>query len=650
MDREQEFPGATDNKILIWMLSAVVLFSVAASMIIGVLISPLSTHPVIFWIWLIITAASFWVTLAILVFLYIRYRGLEVAREYQNHAVALRTIAREMGKTERAIKKIRKERQRIDLEKERRTRRRQDAFKVLMNQLNGQRDQVRSEADAESAEVRKRIQEQSIREGMEKTYLVDAAIPGLGPKLKQRLETRGVIAARDVSPTKISGLPGFGEAKLQALLTWRSQVEAQLIANKPMLLPRSIAAGIREKHDLRISQLDQLQSQESEKLSKDLDAILAESRQLQAANDVEEDRFLNLLSEQRPVYESCRRQSDDLRWASFWGYLKSSIHGPKGISQRRASLLASAVVGVFFFGFCCQTFSAMAAMGSIISGTLPTPTLSPTPTSTRTPTLTSTPTSTSTATPTPTPTRTPTITLTPTITQTPTSTNTSTITLTPTLTPTATVTIAPLGAANCIPEDSPRQVGIVTKITDGDTIKVNIGGVIYPVRYIGIDSPESGQPFGSDATRYNSQLVRGKTVTLIRDVNETDRFDRLLRYVLVGDVFVNDQMVRSGWAVAKAYPPDTACHNTFAQTGAAALAAGSGMFMPTPVPRPTSVRVSPGSGGSSSCHPSYPTVCIPYPPPDLDCPDISARFFTVIGSDPHRFDGDKDGIGCEMDD
>jgi len=60
------------------------------------------------------------------------------------------------------------------------------------------------------------------------------------------------------------------------------------------------------------------------------------------------------------------------------------------------------------------------------------------------------------------------------------------------------------------------------------------------------------------------------------------------------------------------------------------------------------------SGGSSlpppsgtGCDPAYPTVCIPSPPPDLDCKDIPYRRFTVLPPDPHRFDGDHDGVGCE---
>ncbi len=55
---------------------------------------------------------------------------------------------------------------------------------------------------------------------------------------------------------------------------------------------------------------------------------------------------------------------------------------------------------------------------------------------------------------------------------------------------------------------------------------------------------------------------------------------------------------------------------------------------------------SPTSNGEG-CDPSYPGVCIPPPPPDLNCDDIAHTNFQVVGADPHRFDGDNDGFGCE---
>ena len=48
-----------------------------------------------------------------------------------------------------------------------------------------------------------------------------------------------------------------------------------------------------------------------------------------------------------------------------------------------------------------------------------------------------------------------------------------------------------------------------------------------------------------------------------------------------------------------------------------------------------------------NCDPSYPDTCIPPPPPDLDCGEISERAFGVEGEDPHGFDGNRDGVGCE---
>jgi hypothetical protein len=64
-----------------------------------------------------------------------------------------------------------------------------------------------------------------------------------------------------------------------------------------------------------------------------------------------------------------------------------------------------------------------------------------------------------------------------------------------------------------------------------------------------------------------------------------------------------------------------------------------------PAPRPT-LRPKPPAP-ASSCDPSYPTVCIPPAPPDLDCGQIPHRDFAVRGADPHGFDGNQDGVGCE---
>lgn len=111
----------------------------------------------------------------------------------------------------------------------------------------------------------------------------------------------------------------------------------------------------------------------------------------------------------------------------------------------------------------------------------------------------------------------------------------------------------------------------VTRVIDGDTIEVDINGSVYRVRYIGIDTPETVHPskpqecFGEEASERNRQLVEDKIVRLEKDVSETDVYGRLLRYVWVGDIFVNDYLVRQGYAYASTYPPDVKYAEQFVQ-------------------------------------------------------------------------------------
>jgi micrococcal nuclease len=131
-------------------------------------------------------------------------------------------------------------------------------------------------------------------------------------------------------------------------------------------------------------------------------------------------------------------------------------------------------------------------------------------------------------------------------------------------------------------------VGRVISVTDGDTIKVQIDGKEFAVRYIGVDSPEPSVFYGSQARLKNQDLVEGKTVLLIRDVSEVDVYDRLLRYVIIGDIFVNHEMVSSGNAWQTSYPPDTACDGAFALAQIDATNDQLGIWEPTTTSPPTS--------------------------------------------------------------
>jgi micrococcal nuclease len=230
-----------------------------------------------------------------------------------------------------------------------------------------------------------------------------------------------------------------------------------------------------------------------------------------------------------------------------------------------------------------------------------------------------------------------------------------------------TTTLASNSASNALTDPS-VELRTVSRVIDGDTIVVDQG---ERVRFIGVDTPETKDPrkpvqcFGEAASAFTSSLIPpGTQVRLVYDVERTDRYGRTLAYVYRADddLFVNAALVRDGYAVSVTYPPDVAHADEFAALASDARAAGRGLWgtcdgddpasEPTTTalaaPQGTSTQPVAGTNGAEKdCDGAYPTVCIPSPPPDLDCDEIQYRRFEVLSADPHGFDRDGDGIGCE---
>jgi len=229
-------------------------------------------------------------------------------------------------------------------------------------------------------------------------------------------------------------------------------------------------------------------------------------------------------------------------------------------------------------------------------------------------------------------------------------------TASPTSEPTASPTLAPTPAFGLQPTGQ-TQIATVASVTDGDTIRVLIDGVNYPVRYIGIDTPEvhNGLEWmGQEASQANAELVAGGQVILEKDVSETDQYGRLLRYVWVDDgdglLLVNLELLRRGVAQITTYPPDVKyADSIYLDAQRRARDAGIGLWGAAPTPTPAVAAPLPLV--PATCEPSYPDICIPMGSADLNCPDIEHRRFRVLWNvtnpDPHGFDGNADGVGCE---
>jgi len=177
----------------------------------------------------------------------------------------------------------------------------------------------------------------------------------------------------------------------------------------------------------------------------------------------------------------------------------------------------------------------------------------------------------------------------------------------------------------------------VTRIVDGDTIYTKT----LKIRLALTNTPEVNQGGASQATQFTEKLCPVGSMILIDqdDLQKVDNYGRILAKVYCGNKVLNSELLYSGHAnilvqycstsefSGEAWARDFGCSN-FVQKG-------------SPSEKVTAPK-------QNQCDPSYPALCIPSPPPDLDCGDVPYKNFRVSGSDPHRFDGDNDGIGCEI--
>jgi len=160
------------------------------------------------------------------------------------------------------------------------------------------------------------------------------------------------------------------------------------------------------------------------------------------------------------------------------------------------------------------------------------------------------------------------------------------VAITDTPTPISQAVLTPMPTMETKISEAPiRQLAFVQRVIDGDSIEVILDGEIYQLRYIGIDAPEIGMPFFKEASEANDVFVGNQIVELERDISDTDKYGRLLRYVYLPDGrMVNVELVGSGWASAIAYPPDIKHQDLIISSEQEAKNAGIGLWAPLETP------------------------------------------------------------------
>lgn len=207
----------------------------------------------------------------------------------------------------------------------------------------------------------------------------------------------------------------------------------------------------------------------------------------------------------------------------------------------------------------------------------------------------------------------------------------------------------------------------VIRVIDGDTIVLDGGEVL---RYIGIDSPETKDPrrevecYGNEASKINEELVLGKVVKLEKDVSDRDKYGRLLRYVWVSsqpqdnsgtqEIFVNDYLVREGYAHAVTYPPDVRYSELFRQSEAKAREEGKGLWSECAGNNVNNEQDN--SSNNNITQEGNETIDesnVDCSQNLYNCSDFKTKaeaqsVYDACGeSDIHRLDSDGDGVACE---
>src|SRR3954452_13513997 len=150
--------------------------------------------------------------------------------------------------------------------------------------------------------------------------------------------------------------------------------------------------------------------------------------------------------------------------------------------------------------------------------------------------------------------------------------------------------VAYTATAGSSPEDpaegSSSSAGRVTRVVDGDTIHVAVGGREEKVRYVGVDTPESVKPgtpvqcYAKRASAFNERLVAGERVRLVLDAEHRARYGRLLAYVYRArdGLFVNAALVRGAYAVPLTIAPNVAHAGEFRRIATTARRHGRGLW------------------------------------------------------------------------
>ncbi len=200
----------------------------------------------------------------------------------------------------------------------------------------------------------------------------------------------------------------------------------------------------------------------------------------------------------------------------------------------------------------------------------------------------------------------------------------------------------PTPPAGCAQISQNIQAGLATGIIEPGVLAVTVDGQAFQVSLAGVELPPAGGP-REQLGQVMRAVAEGQPVLLVQDVSDQDPAGRLVRYVFVGEQFLNELVVRQGLALAARDAPDKACAALLQQAEAQARTGRSGLWQPAPVPTSTFipfVTLDPAIQAACDCSKDY------------TCSDFATQAeaqtcYNACNDYDSKLDLDRDGVACE---
>ncbi|MCB9135948.1 MAG: thermonuclease family protein [Anaerolineales bacterium] len=528
-------------------------------------------------------------------YLWLRFTNQPEVSEKATLVEEQQNLEEKIASTTQQIARLEEDRVQIDKAEQDELARRNGLFQDQVREFSEKRLQIEITYRQTLQNALRHQQNEHIRNGLLREKLTEAQLPRTTATADQnfwaRLSEAQIFTANDVIPEWLEKVE-LSSGQIQGLLTWRQELESEIQRTQPVELSPSEIEPISQEFQTQIIQLEQIEMVAKVAVEKDLYEIRENAGKIRERNKTSLNASRSAqrgLQDKLNVLTKQQQAFARINFQQFFNLVLGCALGTNRASYR----LGASVVHLMVWGLLLMQggLSIFAAQTMARETRLSQIQMLSSPTNTPVP-----------------------------------------------------------EEMSCLPTAGSTQTGIVSRIIDGDTIEVQIEGKDFRVRYIGIDAPEPDQFYGGLAMNRNIEMVAGKEVTLIKDQSETDVFGRLLRYVLVGEVFVNYQLAREGYARATAYAPDLACQHTFeaAQKTAQNQQVGLWRLVATPhliTPTPEGFQAENLSETPCSCTANT-----------LNCSDFSTHekaqtcYEYCVGQgvgDIHRLDGNADGVACE---